>query len=70
MGENSKSHSVLSQKWAIQIISFSFQVDVHSNLYIQERLSVHEHQILGLIRIYRAFQQIFLKLLCLWLTHL
>ena len=70
MGENSKLHSVLSWKWAIQIISLNFLVDVHSDLHIQEGLNFNEHQIHGLIRIYRTIQHICLRLLYLWLIHL
>ena len=54
MGENSKLHSVLLWKWAIQIISFNFLVDVDSDLHIQEGLNFNDHQIHGLIRIYRT----------------
>ena len=70
MGENCKLHSVLSWKWAIQIISLNFLVDVHSDLHIQEGLNFNEHQIHGLIRIYRTIQHICLRLLYLWLIHL
>lgn len=70
MGEIFNSHSVISCKWAIQIISLNFWVDVHSNLYIRVRAKLHWAPDPFLIRIYRTFQQIFLKLLCLWLTRL
>ena len=69
-GKRQELHSVLSWKWAIQIISLSFLVDVHSDLHIQERLNFNEHQIHVLIRIYRTIQHTCLRLLYLWLIHL
>lgn len=69
MGENSKSHSVLLWKWAIQIISLNFQVDVHSNLYIQEGLRFNEYQILGLKECMKYSSKYFSSCY-VWLTHL